>query len=293
MTQRPGACGGSADDCMVRCGAERTRSSSFATPSSPPVTSLRRLISVWRRSTGAAGVASTPPSRTGGSTRSPCGSCWRRSPSTRALRRTNPRFTRWTPRCGPVATQRPAPKEDIITIPAATPPGSPSSRVGPTNSSRDYPSLATPVWRPPTPEGFDRVRMPTTWQPDRLGISSVACPEGTSHLCSYSTQATTRCICRWNCARHFALGGVSVVSDTPDTDTRPRPDPADSLYLCGIKEGDRRGSNPRPSEPQSDALPTELRPPGAKILPGKRVRANPPTPETRSSCRPSCPRPRS
>ena len=28
---------------------ERTRSSSFATPSSPPVTSLRRLISVWRR----------------------------------------------------------------------------------------------------------------------------------------------------------------------------------------------------------------------------------------------------
>src|SRR5215217_1961485 len=35
--------------------------------------------------------------------------------------------------------------------------------------------------------------------------------------------------------------------------------------------GDRRGSNPRPSEPQSDALPTELRPPSAKgILPAKR-----------------------
>src|SRR5215217_4934958 len=34
--------------------------------------------------------------------------------------------------------------------------------------------------------------------------------------------------------------------------------------------GDRRGSNPRPSEPQSDALPTELRPPSAKgILPAK------------------------
>jgi hypothetical protein len=36
------------------------------------------------------------------------------------------------------------------------------------------------------------------------------------------------------------------------------------------REGDRRGSNPRPSEPQSDALPTELRPPRAKgILPVK------------------------
>src|SRR5215204_5407619 len=43
-----------------------------------------------------------------------------------------------------------------------------------------------------------------------------------------------------------------------------------SAYLCGIREGDRRGSNPRPSEPQSDALPTELRPPRAKgILPVK------------------------
>ena len=28
--------------------------------------------------------------------------------------------------------------------------------------------------------------------------------------------------------------------------------------------GERRGSNPRPSEPQSDALPTELRPPSAE-----------------------------
>src|SRR5918995_1464737 len=39
-------------------------------------------------------------------------------------------------------------------------------------------------------------------------------------------------------------------------------------------KGDRRGSNPRPSEPQSDALPTELRPPSAKgILPAKDRRA--------------------
>jgi hypothetical protein len=34
-------------------------------------------------------------------------------------------------------------------------------------------------------------------------------------------------------------------------------------HLRGTREGDRRGSNPRPSEPQSDALPTELRPPSA------------------------------
>ena len=34
-------------------------------------------------------------------------------------------------------------------------------------------------------------------------------------------------------------------------------------YLRRIREGDRRDSNPRPSEPQSDALPTELRPPRA------------------------------
>jgi hypothetical protein len=27
-----------------------------------------------------------------------------------------------------------------------------------------------------------------------------------------------------------------------------------SIYLCGIQKGDRRGSNPRPSEPQSDVM---------------------------------------
>src|SRR5829696_9497952 len=42
-----------------------------------------------------------------------------------------------------------------------------------------------------------------------------------------------------------------MVSETPDSNTRPRPDSADSPYLCGIREGDRRDSNPRPSEPQS------------------------------------------
>src|SRR5918997_5589004 len=46
-------------------------------------------------------------------------------------------------------------------------------------------------------------------------------------------------------------------------------------YLSGIRGGDRRDSNPRPSEPQSDALPTELRPPRAgRILPAKGRVAN-------------------
>src|SRR5919107_3425231 len=68
-------------------------------------------------------------------------------------------------------------------------------------------------------------------------------------------------------------------------------------YLQELREGDRRGSNPRPSEPQSDALPTELRPPGAhEILPGKvayRLGFSPPIPGARSSCRLSCLRPQS
>src|SRR3712207_6811003 len=67
--------------------------------------------------------------------------------------------------------------------------------------------------------------------------------------------------------------------------------------LALYKEGDRRGSNPRPSEPQSDALPTELRPPSAhEILPGKGyygMMTRFPTPGTRSFCRPLCLRPRS
>jgi hypothetical protein len=50
---------------------------------------------------------------------------------------------------------------------------------------------------------------------------------------------------------------------------------AESADLHRIWEGDRRGSNPRPSEPQSDALPTELRPPRAgRILPAKGRLAN-------------------
>src|SRR5829696_5346028 len=32
------------------------------------------------------------------------------------------------------------------------------------------------------------------------------------------------------------------------------PNPIFSAYLCRIQEGDRRGSNPRPSEPQSDDI---------------------------------------
>ena len=76
-------------------------------------------------------------------------------------------FTRWTPRCGPAAMPKAVPDANTSTIPPATPPGSPSSRVGPTNSSRDSRSPATPGWHPPTPGGFGRMRMPTKWPPDR------------------------------------------------------------------------------------------------------------------------------
>ena len=45
-----------------------------------------------------------------------------------------------------------------------------------------------------------------------------------------------------------------------------------------LKEGDRRGSNPRPSGPQPDALPTELRSPGSlNILAARSGRAKPPS----------------
>src|SRR5918992_1833815 len=55
----------------------------------------------------------------------------------------------------------------------------------------------------------------------------------------------------------------------PTAATVPGEDSRILRFTCK-REGDRRGSNPRPSEPQSDALPTELRPPSAqKILPGK------------------------
>jgi hypothetical protein len=36
-----------------------------------------------------------------------------------------------------------------------------------------------------------------------------------------------------------------------------------SLTLCGLDWGERRGLNPRPSVPQTDALPAELRSPQA------------------------------
>jgi hypothetical protein len=87
--------------------------------------------------------------------------------------------------------------------------------------------------------------------------------------------------------------GVNKLRRGADNNHKP-PFP---LYLCDISKGDRRGSNPRPSEPQSDALPTELRPPGAhEILPGKvgyRLGFSPPIPGTRSSCRLSCLHPQS
>ncbi len=45
----------------------------------------------------------------------------------------------------------------------------------------------------------------------------------------------------------------SVVSKVLNVTTGVRFTSAYPAYLCGIKEGDRRGSNPRPSlEPQSE-----------------------------------------
>src|ERR1044071_9830137 len=71
-------------------------------------------------------------------------------------------------------------------------------------------------------------------------------------------------------SRYSPRGGVRVVSKDFNTKSGVRFTPAYPAYICGIQEGDRRGSNPRPSEPQSDALPTELRPPSVNgILPGK------------------------
>src|SRR5215208_6542434 len=64
-------------------------------------------------------------------------------------------------------------------------------------------------------------------------------------------------------SHHSPRGGVKVVSNAHKTNTEAYSTPAYLAYLCGIREGDRRDSNPRPSEPQSDALPTELRPPRA------------------------------
>jgi hypothetical protein len=54
-----------------------------------------------------------------------------------------------------------------------------------------------------------------------------------------------------SCKRLPASGGVKVVSNSPNSHHAARPDSAYSAYLYGITEGDRRDSNPRPSEPQS------------------------------------------
>jgi hypothetical protein len=52
--------------------------------------------------------------------------------------------------------------------------------------------------------------------------------------------------------RVFAIsGGVTLVSNRLNSHHAARPDSAYPAYLCGIWEGDRRDSNPRPSEPQS------------------------------------------
>ena len=46
-------------------------------------------------------------------------------------------------------------------------------------------------------------------------------------------------------------GGARVVSTAPSTNTGASITSAFKAYLCRLQEGDRRDSNPRPSEPQS------------------------------------------
>ena len=49
----------------------------------------------------------------------------------------------------------------------------------------------------------------------------------------------------------WSLSGAKAVSNSRSGRTEALFFSAYSAYLCGIREGDRRDSNPRPSEPQS------------------------------------------
>jgi hypothetical protein len=50
------------------------------------------------------------------------------------------------------------------------------------------------------------------------------------------------------------LSGAKALSKGPGACTETLSFSADSAYIWGIWEGDRRGSNPRPSEPQSAVI---------------------------------------